>query len=57
MFHVMKYAQLKTRSRVTGRKPEDYFQFSALPDPVSKFDIQLSGVPAATCDPTCKHNH
>ncbi len=31
VFHVMKYMQLKTRSRVTGRKPEDYFQFSQLP--------------------------
>lgn len=31
VFHVMKYMQLKTRSRVTGRKPEDYYQFSQLP--------------------------
>ena len=34
VFHVVKYAQLKARSRVTGRKPEDYYQFDPLPDPV-----------------------
>ncbi len=39
VFHVAKYVQLKARSRVTGRKPEDYFQFSALPDPVVCGDL------------------
>ena len=34
VFHVVKYAQLKARGRVTGRKPEDYYQFDPLPDPV-----------------------
>ena len=34
VFHVMKYVQLKMRSRVTGRRPEEYYQFNALPDPV-----------------------
>lgn len=34
VFHVMKYVQLKTRARITGRKPEEYYQFNALPDPV-----------------------
>ena len=34
VFHVMKYVQLKLRARVTGRKPEEYYQFNALPDPV-----------------------
>jgi beta-mannan synthase len=39
VFHVAKYMQLKARSRVTGRKPEDYFQFAALPDPVVCGDL------------------
>ena len=34
IFHVAKYVQLKTRARITGRKPEEYYQFNAMPDPV-----------------------
>jgi hypothetical protein len=29
----------QARSRVTGRKPEDYFQFASLPDPVVCGDL------------------
>lgn len=36
VFHVMKYVQLKMRARVTGRKPEEYYQFNALPDLVRR---------------------
>ncbi len=60
VFHVVKYAQLKARGRVTGRKPEDYYQFDALPDPVRARSPPCTGralltVPLAAVCPCAKH--
>ena len=61
VFHVVKYAQLKARGRVTGRKPEDYYQFDPLPDPVRARSVPRTApavivrgfIPCASIEATC----
>jgi beta-mannan synthase len=67
LFHVLKFAQVRLRSRMTGRKAEEYYQFAPLPDPVvcgelyPKVCIQLPmfnerAVCQASIDSACEQN-